>query len=185
MEDIQIVELYFQRAESAIDQTQEKYGKYCHHIAMNILGSHPDAEECVNDALLQAWNSIPPQKPHSLSAYLGKITRNLAINRAIHEKAQKRSSRVTVVLDEVEDFLPSPSDGGVLSDELALKDAINRFLASLPVRHRGIFLQRYWYLYSVKEIARNFQITESNVKIILHRTRTKFKNYLEKEGIVI
>lgn len=185
MEDRKIVELYFQRAESAIDQTQEKYGKYCHHIAQNILGSAPDAEECVNDALLQAWNTIPPQKPYSLSAYLGKITRNFAINRAIHENAQKRSSRMKVVLDEVEEFLPNPSDGGSLSEEIALKDAINRFLASLPIKHRRIFLQRYWYLYSVKEISRNDQLSESNVKIILHRTRIKFKDFLEKEGIQI
>ncbi len=185
MEDKKIVELYWERSESAITQTQKKYGKYCHHIAMNILRSFPDAEECVNDAYLQAWNSIPPQKPLSLSAYLGKITRNLAINRAIHQTAQKRSSRVTMVLDEVEEFLPSPTNSTSLSDELALKDAINRFLATLSAEHRVIFLRRYWYLCSIKEIAKAFRLSESNVKIILHRTRAKFKDFLEKEGIQI
>lgn len=184
MEDPKIVELFWERSESAILETQEKYGKYCHHIAMNILGSFPDAEECVNDTWMNAWNSIPPQKPKNLSAYLGKITRNLALNRAIHDSAQKRSARVTVVLEETEEFLPTPSDG-TMSDELALKEAINGFLATLSPDNRTVFLRRYWYLSSVKEIARDYRLSESNVKVILHRTRAKFKDFLEKEGIQI
>lgn len=185
MEDNKIVELYWERSESAIKETQKKYGNYCQSIAMNILGSFPDAEECVSDAFLQAWNSIPPQKPLSLAAYIGKITRNLAINRSIHQGAQKRSARVTMVLDEVEEFLPSPIDGASLSDELALKEAINHFLGTLSAEHRVVFLRRYWYMCSVKEIAKELRLSESNVKIILHRTRAKFKDYLEKEGIQI
>lgn len=185
MDDRKIVELYWERSESAIRETQKKYGKYCNRIAMNILNSFPDAEECVNDAYLQVWNSIPPKKPLSLAAYIGKIVRNLSINRIVHQSAEKRSARVTTVLEEAEEFLPSPAGETSLSDELALKEAINGFLATLSAEHRAIFLYRYWYLSSVKEIAKRFKLSESNVKVILHRTRGKFKEYLEKEGIQI
>ena len=185
MDDSRIIEMLFARDEGGISAIEAKYGESCRKIAANILGNEQDAEECVNDTYLGVWNSIPPEKPLSLSAYIGKIVRNLAINRAIYQSAEKRSARVTIVLEETEEFLPSPNEGTSLADELALKEAINGFLATLSQEHRAVFLYRYWYLSSVKEIAGKFKLSESNVKVILHRTRGKFKEYLEKEGIQI
>lgn len=161
MEDKQIVDLYFARAEAAISETQKKYGRYCHYIAYNILYSDQDAEECVNDTYIKAWNAMPPHRPTQLSAFLGKITRNTALDRYAYMKAQKRSG------------------------EVALKEAVNGFLRSLPAQTRVVFVRRYWYMSPVKEIARDYGMTVSNVKVTLLRTRNKFREYLEKEGIEV
>lgn len=183
MDDEAIVKLYFERNEWAISETQNKYGRYCHSIANNILHSDEDAEECVNDTYCKAWDSIPPEKPRLLAAFLGRITRNLAINRYLYNRAEKRDKSVETALDELEDIIPSgdndPSDG------IALRDAINGFLARLPKNSRIIFVQRYWYMLSVKEIAEGHKLTEGNVRVILLRTREKFREYLEKEGITV
>ena len=184
MDDGNLIELYNNRSESAITETDAKYGKYCYSIAHNILRSHEDAQECVNDAYLKLWNSIPPQHPKSLSAFLGRITRNIAINRYNYEKASKRDTSMELVFDEAAELIPDPV-GHSISDELATKEAINSFLASLSRKHRIIFVQRYWYMSDVHDIAKDMRETEANVKVILHRTRKKFKEYLEKEGIVI
>jgi RNA polymerase sigma-70 factor (ECF subfamily) len=181
MEDNKIIELYFARSEEAIKQTELKYGNYCFLIAHNILSSREDAEECVNDTYLNAWNSIPPNRPDPLKTFLGKITRNLAINRYIRIRAKKRSGETDLLFEEVCEFLP---DNRVsLCDEFALKQAINSFLASLPKKTRIIFVRRYWYLSPIREIARELAVSETSVKVTLHRTRLAFKAHLEQEGI--
>ena len=184
MEDQQIVDLYWQRNEKALSQTQKKYGKYCHHIAFAILYSSEDAEECVNDTLLRAWSAIPPARPGRLSTFLGKITRNLAIDRLDKNTAQKRSGPVEIVLDELSECIPD-TDAENPTDKIALSDAINSFLASLDREARVMFMQRYWYSCPIKSIAREMEKSESSVKVTLMRTRNKFKEHLMKEGIVL
>ena len=184
MEDQQIVDLYWQRNEKALSQTQKKYGKYCHSIAFAILYSSEDAEECVNDTLLRAWSAIPPARPGRLSTFLGKITRNLAIDRLDKNTAQKRSGPVEIVLDELSECIPD-TDAENPTDKIALSDAINSFLASLDKETRVMFMQRYWYASPIKSIARELEKSESYVKVTLMRTRNKFKEHLEKEGIVV
>ena len=184
MEDQQIVDLYWQRNEKALSQTQKKYGKYCHSIAFAILYSSEDAEECVNDTLLRAWSAIPPARPGRLSTFLGKITRNLAIDRLDKNTAQKRSGPVEIVLDELSECIPD-TDAENPTDKIALSDAINSFLASLDGEARVMFMQRYWYASPIKSIARELEKSESYVKVTLMRTRNKFKEHLEKEGIVV
>lgn len=185
LEDEKIVELYLERSETAITETQTKYGRYCHTIAYNVLYSNEDAEECVNDTYIRAWNSIPPQKPNVLSAFLGAITRNLALDRYQRTKAKKRSECTELALEELGECIPCSEDGASIADELALKEAINGFLASLKEQPRIIFMRRYWYLCSVKEIAVSLGLSESKVKVSLMRTRMKFKMYLENQGVVI
>ena len=185
MEDGRIVELYWERDEQAIAETQTRYGKYCHRIAYNVLHSDEDAEECVNDTYVRAWNSMPPQRPSRLAAFLGRITRNLALDRYLFDRAQKRARSTELILDELEECIPDPVTAPPLAEEIALRDAINAFLASLPQKNRMVFLRRYWYLSPIKEIAADYGMTESNVKVMLHRTRQSFKAYLEKEGIEI
>ncbi len=185
MDDREIVERYFLRDESAIAESQAKYGRYCHSIAYHILYSHEDSEECVNDTWLRAWNAMPPHRPERLSAFLGKITRNLALSRYRQLTADKRGGGETVLaLDELSECLPD-TQGGDASDELALSEAINRFLRRLPERAMIIFLRRYFYFLSVGEIADGLSVSESLVKVTLSRTRAKFKAFLEKEGILL
>jgi len=185
MDDKQIVDLYWERSESAIKETQRKYGKYCHSIAYAILYSSEDAEECVNDTLLRAWGAIPPAKPSRLSTFLGKITRNLALDRYDKNTAQKRLGPVELVLDELSECIPDADSSLDPIDKIALGDAINAFLAGLPQKTRQIFLRRYWFLSPVRDIARDTDMSESAVKASLMRTRESFKAYLEKEGIVL
>jgi RNA polymerase sigma-70 factor (ECF subfamily) len=184
MDDRAIIELYNKRDENAIGETQRKYGRYCHTIAYNILRSDEDSEECVNDTYLKVWNSIPPKAPQRFCAFIGKITRNTALDRYAQRSAQKRDAGVELALDELSECISSEMTGDV-SDEIALKTAINGFLASLPRRTRIIFMRRYFYLLSVKEIAEGLSMSESNVKVTLMRTREKFREHLENEGIVI
>lgn len=184
MEDQKIVELYWERSETAIAETQKKYGKYCHYIAYNILNSNPDAEECVNDTYLKTWEAIPPAKPRLFKSFIGRITRNLALDRYDREHALKRRGNIDLILDEIGECVPE-DDGREMSEEIALRDAINGFLESLPEETRIIFMRRYWYLSPVAHIAGDLGLSESNVKVILMRTRKKFKAYLEKEDIRI
>ena len=181
MDDKMIVELYFERSEAAIEETRKKYGKYCHKIAYNILYSDEDSEECVNDTYVKAWETMPPEKPLRLSAYLGRITRNIALNRYAHGHADKRNAHLTEVYDEAAEAIPSPEAS--VSDELILKEAINSFVASLEKDVRIIFVRRYWYMSPVKDIAKDYGLPEGTVKSILSRTRKRFKAHLEKEGI--
>ncbi|MBQ8341253.1 MAG: sigma-70 family RNA polymerase sigma factor [Clostridia bacterium] len=183
MEDSRIVELYWGRSEQAIAESQKKYGKYCYSIAFNILRDNWDAEECVNDTYLKAWQSIPPHKPEKLSAFLGKITRNLALNRYDSAKTQKRGGGSTLLaFDELQGCIPDGSETDVV-EEMTMKSAINGFLRSLPEESMIVFLRRYWYFCPVKEIAADLGMSESKVKVTLLRVRERFKQYLEKEGI--
>ena len=186
MEDNQIVDLYWARSENAISETAEKYGKYCHYIAYNILHSEEDSEECVNDTYLNAWSAMPDRRPNRLSAFLGTITRNLALKRWERYNAEKRGSGQTMLaLDELQECVPATDNEDQIVDDLVLTEVFNRFLASLPKEKRKIFMRRYWYLSSVSEIARDYSISESKVKMSLLRTRNKLKLILEKESIAI
>lgn len=186
MEDSKIVDLFWERSETAIAETQQKYKRYCHYIAYNILGSDEDAEECVNDSYIRVWDSIPPHRPERLSTFIGKITRNLALDRLKSRNTQKRrASQASAVIDELQECIPVLAYPSDVADDIALRGALNSFLYSLPDKTMKIFLQRYWYMSSVKEIAEEFSVSQSKVKITLHRTRNALKLYLEKEGIIV
>ncbi len=182
MKDNAIVDLFFHRDENAIGATKEQYGKYCRKIAMNVLGSEEDAEECVNDAFLAVWDRIPPEKPQSLRAFLGKITRNIAVNRYHQNRSQKRGGgEMALVLDELSESLASPVsvEEEILGNELARY--INQFLRTISERDCNIFLSRYFYMDSVKEIAARHGCKEDYVRVVLSRTRNKLKKYLEEQ----
>lgn len=181
MDDSKIVNLFLERDEEALKEAEKQYGKLCHYIANNILNSPLDAQECVNDTLLRAWNSIPPAKPKRLGAYLSKIARNLAIDKYKAEKSQKRSkNKDALPLDELEGCL-SGTDS--LIDEAILKDLINSFLRSLTKEKRIVFVQRYFYNASISEIAKSNDLTENNVKVMLLRLRNVFSEYIKKYGL--
>lgn len=181
MNDEAIVALFWERSETAIEQTSEAYGGYCRTIAMRILGNESDVEECVSDAYLSAWNAIPPEHPNNLKTFLGKLTRNHALSMLRKRDAQKRGSgEMHIILDECQNLLRERTDQE-LSDKIAFRDALNQFLRDLPPLTRRVFLQRYWYMLSISEIARELKISESRVKMLLHRTRNKLGEYL-KEG---
>ena len=185
MEDRQIIALYWTRDEDAIARTAEKYGGYCGSIARNILQNEQDAEECLNDAWLGAWNSIPPKKPENLAAYLGRLTRSKAIDRwrALHREKRGGDS-VTLALDELSEILPAGEDPerSVLQKELA--GSVRRFLAELPTVERNVFLCRYWYFDGVDAISENFGFSRSKTKSMLHRIRKKLQRFLQKEGLL-
>ena len=184
MEDRHIIELFFDRNEQALALTQQKYGKLCHSVAWNILGNREDTEECLNDTYLQAWNAIPPERPARLGAYLCRIARNLAINRYRADRRDKRGAGETAMaLDELSECIADENTPP--ADEIALRDAINTFLRALPDTVCHIFVQRYWYVRPIADIAKEFGMTESRVKMILHRTRNRLREHLTKEGIQI
>lgn len=181
-----IFDLYWARSELAVNETAAKYGKYCKTIAMNILRNNEDADECVNDTFLMAWNAIPPERPSIFSSFLGKITRNLSLNKYKAQRARKRGGgELAPILSELEDCVPSP--GGVESEceANAVSEAINGFLRSIDTANRIVFVRRYWYADSIVSISSRFQMSESKVKSMLYRTRNKLKIHLEKEGIMI
>ena len=183
MDDSKIVQLYWDRDEQAIPATSDKYGTYCISIAQNILGNQEDAEECVNDTYMSAWNSMPPHRPRILSVFLGKITRNLSLNRYKQNTAGKRGGReVPVVLDEIAELV---SDTGSVEQEVDRKElvkAIDAFLDRLPTDKRSIFICRYWYFDSVSKIAARFGMTENHVSVTLNRLRVKLHNDLLERG---
>ena len=185
MANSSLIELFWNRDERAIAQTQREYGDYCFVLAKNILGNDQDAEECVNDTYLRAWNSIPPAKPNNFKAYLAKITHNLCIDRLKQRSADKRSALV-VAFDELEETLFSEQDH--LSEKIALSElqnAINRFLYTQSARDRAMFLLRYFYGESVASIAKKTGTTESNASKILKITREKLKESLLKEDYYV
>lgn len=186
MEDKEIIELYFRRDEGAIAETASKYGGLLSRIAGNILRNTEDEKECVNDTYLKAWNTIPPNEPRSLPCYLGRITRNMALNMLERKNALKRGNgHIEAALEELEECIPSKDSVQEKAEENALTEIINKFLEDLPKKSRVIFVKKYWYMESVKEIASELKIGESSVKVTLMRTRQKFKEYLEKEGVDI
>lgn len=182
MDDDKIVRQFLSRSESAIAETAAKYGSLCYNIAFGILRSHEDAEECVNDTYLRAWNSIPPEEPDHLGAFLSKIVRNLAVDRHRKNTAEKRAKNVTTVFHELAGVIPD-NDYGLMEDRLALKTAMNRFITSLSPRNRMIFMRRYFYMDSTKDIAKMLTTTDTSVRVTLSGLRRKLKKFLEEEGI--
>lgn len=183
MDDAKIVQLYFDRDEQAIPATADKYGNYCTSIANNILGNREDAEECVNDTYLNAWNAIPPHRPKMLSTFLGKIVRNLAFNRYKHTTADKRGGgEITAVLEELANCVSGNDDVEQAYEYKELVASINDFLSTLPVEKRNIFVCRYWYTDSISDIATRYNMTYAAVSMALNRLRTKLHNYLIKRG---
>ena len=185
MEDSEIIELFFERSEQAIVELSEKYGSVCARVANNILNDRTDAEECVNDAYLAAWDTIPPQRPNPLLSYVCRIVRNLAIKRYHSKTAAKRNSTYDVSLDELENCFPS-SDS--VEDEFDAKETariIDDFLETLDEENRVMFVRRYWHAASVEELAELFRTSKHNISVRLHRTREKLKKYLIKEGVSI
>ncbi len=186
MDDKQIIELFIERSDNAISKLAEMYGRYCHYIAYNILHNDQDSEECVNDTYLRVWNTIPPNKPSNLSSFLGKITRNLALDRYKYYTREKRGGGQTMLaLDELAECVPAPNNIEQIISDKELADILNSFLASLPLKKRQIFVRRYWYLSSICEIAKDFDISENNAKVMLLRTRNELKAFLERKGIAL
>ena len=183
MKDIEIIELFFRRTEEAITRLAEKYGAMCQTVAQRILRDRRDSEECVNDAWLQTWNAIPPQRPACLGGFVGRITRNLALNRLAYNHAQKRDSILEEAFGELSGSLPD--SGNMLTDEVTFQDFLNRFLRRQSEESRRYFLRRYWYGMSVPEIARECGVGEEKVKSALFRTRNKLRKAMEEEEIYV
>lgn len=184
MEDDQILALYQARDEAAIVETQRKYGRYCFAIANNILQNSEDAEECVNDAFRGAWDTIPPSRPTVLATYLGKITRQTALNRLRHRNAEKRGGGETAAaLEELGECVPSGQSIDEHLEAEELTRAINAFLAGLTAEERRVFLRRYWYFDSISAISTRYGFRQSKVKMMLKRTRDKLLRQLKKEDI--
>lgn len=183
MDDNQIILLFNLRNEQALAETAKKHGTVCRKTAGKILSSEQDIEECVNDALMQAWNTIPPQRPSNLAAFLVTITRNIALNRWKHEQRFKRGGgQITLVLDELSDCIYSSEDVAETIDKRLLVQSLEAFLDSLTYDARTIFVQRYIAMLSVSEIADRYQLSESKVKVTLMRVRKKLRKYLKQEG---
>ncbi len=181
--DDRIVELYWERSESAISETAAKYGNYCHYIAYNILYNHEDAEESVNDTYMDAWNNMPPHKPSILSTFLGKITRRISIDRWRNKHAGKRGGgEADLVLDELEDCVSDPTSAESVIEQKEMARIIKEYLDCLPSLERRIFMCRYWYMDSISSIAVQFGFSDSKIASMLHRTRKKLRDKLKNEG---
>ncbi len=178
--DEAILNLYYARDERAITETDRRFGRACLRVAMSILQSAPDAEECVSDAYLKTWNSIPPARPRSLGAYVCRIVRNLSLNRLRELTAPKRSRDLTVSFEELEACIPVREE---LEGELSA--ILSDFLRALPDRERRLFLGRYWYTVPVKELAREWSMTPNAVTLSLRRTREKLRTYLTERGYTV
>ena len=183
MEDHQIVELYWQRDQLAIEQTEQKYGNYLTKIAYHILYDLEDCAESVNDTYMAAWNAIPPHRPQSLCAFLSKLTRRIAIDLLRKKQSAKRGGgEYTLSLEELSQCLPGGRDPEEAVNGRELASCIEAFLHRLPEKTRSVFIGRYFYMDSMKEVARYCGLTESNAKVLLHRTRLALGEYLKKEG---
>ncbi len=186
MEDSQIIDLYWARSEQAVQETDTKYGGYCRAIAHNILKSLEDSEECVADTWLRAWNAMPPQRPSVLSAFLGRITRNLSFDRYKAARAEKRGGdSFPAALDELSECVPAMGGVEQTMDERELGRAIDRFLRTVPEKQCSLFLRRYWYAESISQIAARYSMKENTVKSVLFRTREQLRAFLQKEGIAV
>lgn len=185
-EDQVIVSLYRSRSQQAIAETAIKYGKLCHSIAYGVLSDYQDADECVNDTYLEAWNSIPPHEPHSLSAFLAKITRRLSIDKWRRRTADKRGGgEIPLALDELNDCIPGNTGVEQAVEAAELARTIDRFLERLPQTERELFVGRYWYIQSISALSQKFRFSESKTKSMLYRTRKKLQHFLELEGIPV
>ena len=185
MEDNKIIELYFERNESAIAETSVKYGKYLYKIALNILSDIEDSEESVNDTYIAAWNTIPPEKPNILSAFLSKITRYVSLNKYRSKRTQKRGGgELSVSFEEIDECVPEKSN---IYDEIETKElaiVISDYLKTISKTERQIFICRYFYFDSLSDISKQFGFTQSKIASMLHRTRKKLLSHLEKEGVL-
>ena len=183
MNDNEIVQLLFDRDEAGIKAAVKKYKSYCMKIAENITGSRQDAEECVNDAFLKVWELIPPNRPEMLATFLGKLTRNISINRRKRNTAEKRGrGEAALVLEELSETVKGNEDVEREFDRQELSREINTFLETLPEHKRNIFICRYWYCDSVKKIAAEWGMSRTSVSVMLHRLREKLKTHLRKRG---
>ncbi|MDO5410193.1 MAG: sigma-70 family RNA polymerase sigma factor [Lachnospiraceae bacterium] len=199
MEDKEIIELYWSRDSSAITVSAEHYGNYCRQIAWNILQNHEDCEECINETWFRAWNAMPDARPNSLKSFLGAITRRLSLDYYRKSHAEKRGrGEISAIYDELQTCIPDSaaaaasknskgSDNNVERhlEHLALTAALNSFLSQLDSTSRILFIRRYWYSDSIRELAQNLHLNENRIKSTLFRTRKKLKKHLEKEGIVL
>lgn len=184
MNDIEIIDLFFERSETAITEIDIKYGKICLNVAHNILKNVHDSEECVNDTYLSLWNSIPPNRPNKLMAFTLKVTRNLALKRLEYNTARKRNPDVIISFSELEDVISND----LLSSDLEDKEIgrlLNSFLRNAKQESRKVFIRRYYFLDSISDISSRYGYSESKVKNMLYHTRKKLREYLEKEGIVL
>ena len=185
MEDNEIIKLYCERNEIAISETNKKYGKYCKSIAHNILENSMDTEECVNDTYLRVWNTIPPHKPNIFKVFLGRITRNLALDKYDSKTAKKRNTTADLIYEELEDCIASNDNINEAFSYKELVNEINNFLGKLTQEKRAIFLDRYWYFNSIKDISKKYGQKESSIKMNLLRTRNSLKEYLIERGEVV
>lgn len=177
MQENQILDLYFARDERAIAACEQQYGADCLRVSMNILHNHPDAEECVNDTWLRAWNAIPPKRPSPLRAFLIRITRNLSLNRLRYNRSECRDQSLTVAMDELEACIPVPEEH---SSELA--EMLSEFLRTLSVRDRLLFMGRYFHALPVDELASRCHMKPNTVSVRLHRIREALRAYLSERG---
>lgn len=183
MNDDKIIGLFLSKDERAISELKQKYGNYLFAIAKNILGCIEDAEECVSDVYLSLWNVIPRQKPENLKAFIGKVARNTALSKLDYNAAAKRDAKMSVLLSEIEDVIPS---GEEIDDDITrreLSNVLNSFLANLPAKNRQIFVRRYYFCDSIKDIASRFGVSESKVKSLLFRMRKTLGKQLKQGGI--
>jgi len=185
MEDSKIIDLYWDRNENAIAQTAQKYGNYCHTIAYNVLSVQEDAEECVNDTYVQAWNTIPPQRPTMFKAWLGKVVRNLALNLWDKNHAQKRYQGMDAVLDELEECIPATQTVESEIEDKELGKVISDWLRTLEEDDRNLFVRRYWGGESVNDLAEEWGITANKLAQKMFRLRNSLKSALEKEEVYL
>ncbi len=185
VEDKKIIALFFERSEQALRELDLKYGKVCHQLSYNIVNSRQDAEECVNDAYLGIWNTIPPAKPSPLLTYLCKIVRNISLNIYWSKEAAKRSSTYTIAMEEIEACIAGPNTVETEMEANELARMIESFLDTLTAENRVIFMRRYWFSDSYKDIAEFVGLTEKNVSVRLTRIRKKMKAYLAKREVFV
>lgn len=183
MEDRQIVELFWKRDESAIAETECKYGAFCLKTAANLLSDGEDAKECVNEAFFELWNQIPPQRPEKLGPWLGRIVRNISIKRWHKDHAQKRYSGIEQMLSELDDSIPSGESVEREIEDAELGKAIDRWLLSLPLKDRNLFVRRYWYGTALKELAGEQKLSPEKLARKMYRLRLSLKSFLEKEEL--
>lgn len=185
VEDSKIIELFYERSEQAIIELSRKYGPVCTKVANNILNDVRDTEECVNDAYLGAWNTIPPQNPNPLLSYVCRIVRNLAIKKYHSNTAKKRNSIYDVALDELENCFPASSTVDDAFDANETSRVIDNFLETLDKKSRILFVRRYWYSDSISDLAKLFHTSNHNISVRLSRTREKLKKHLIQEGVFL
>ena len=185
IDDEKIIEMFFERKEQGLRELDNKYGKICHNLSYNIVGSRQDAEECVNDAYLGAWNAIPPTRPNPLLTYLMKIVRNISLKAYWKKEAAKRSSRCTIALEEIGDCIAALNTVEAEFEAKELARIIESFLDTLTLENRVIFMRRYWFADSCSDIAELVGLTEKNISVRLTRIRKKMKSYLTEREVFV